>query len=186
VREIDCRPDERARQGTVGGVLLAAADVAALRSRPPRLHRDPCRRKLSAAAELGLEVNQVSRLPHLSLPTVLLCAAAVIIGYLAINTARYVVHNYELRQQETQARAGIAQLDQDHAQLVAVRDYLQSDAYVERVARRVLGLVHPGETLVVVSPSGAAAADAATPQDDGAGEPWWKRLFVPPTPAPAH
>lgn len=127
----------------------------------------------------------MSRLPHLSLSTIVLCAAAVIIGYTAINTTRYVVHNYDLRRQESQSRAQIAQLDQNHAQLVAVRDYLKSDAYVESVARRMLGLVHPGETLVVVSPSQDGVAATATPQDTGAIEPWWKKLFVQPQATPA-
>ena len=119
---------------------------------------------------------------------ILLCAAAVVIGYLAINTTRYVVHNYDLRQQETQTRAEIAQLDREHAQLTAVRDYLTSDAYVESVARRTLGLVHPGETLVVVSPSQDLPSATATPAGADAGEPWWQRLFVAPqrTPTPAR
>lgn len=127
----------------------------------------------------------MSRLPHLSLSTIVLCAAAVIIGYLAINTTRYVVHNYQLRHQESQTRSAIAQLDRDHAQLVAVRDYLKSDAYVESVARRVLGLVRPGDTLVVVSPSDDVVA-TATPLSGAPGEPWWKRLFIAPEPTPSR
>jgi cell division protein FtsB len=127
----------------------------------------------------------VSRLPHPSLTTVLLVVATIAIGYLAITTTRYLVHNYQLRGQESQMRVQLHQLDQDHAQLIAVRDYLKSDEYVEQVARDVLGLVHPGEMLVVVSQ--AATVATATPSADGEttpGEPWWKELFLQPTPAP--
>ncbi len=121
----------------------------------------------------------MSRLPHLSLTTVLLVVATIAIGYLAITTTRYLVHNYQLRGQESQMRVQLHQLDQDHAQLIAVRDYLKSDEYVEQVARDVLGLVHPGETLVVVSQANTVATATAAP--DGAttpGKPWWKELFL--------
>jgi cell division protein FtsB len=118
-------------------------------------------------------------------------AAVLAIGYLTFTSVRYVIHNYQLHKQEQQIHRDIAQLDQDHQQLTAVRDYLKSDEYVEDVARRVLGLVKPGETLVIVSgteqpsPSPTPAPRAAvTPQTE-----WWKSLFEPggapvPTPTP--
>ena len=40
----------------------------------------------------------------------------------------------------------------------AVRDYLKSDEHIEDIARRILGLVRPGETLVVVSGALSAAS----------------------------
>ena len=126
----------------------------------------------------------MSRLPHLSLPTLLICVATLAIGYFGFSTVRYVIHNYSLNQQESQMRAEIRQLDQDHADLMSVRDYLQSDQYVEQVARRTLGLVHPGETLVIVSPAddvpkAASIVPAMTP-----GAPWWRQLFFDPAPTP--
>jgi cell division protein FtsB len=133
----------------------------------------------------------VSRLPHPSLTPLFLGAAVLAIGYLTFTSVRYVIHNYQLHRQEQQVHRDIAQLDQDHQQLTAVRDYLKSDEYVEDVARRVLGLVKPGETLVIVSgtaqpttsPTPAPRA-AVTPQNE-----WWKALFEPagasvPTPTP--
>jgi hypothetical protein len=47
----------------------------------------------------------------------------------------------------------------------AVRDYLKSDEHIEDIARRILGLVRPGETLVVVSGAplrGESSTAAAT------------------------
>ncbi len=127
----------------------------------------------------------MSRLPHLSLSSLLLGAAALAIGYLVFATARNVAHNYQLHHQESDIRAQIAQLDRDHRQLVAVRDYLKSDEYVEQVARRVLGLTRPGETLVVVSSSDSVPQGTPTPLPARtAGEPWWKELFVQPDAAP--
>ncbi len=58
------------------------------------------------------------------------------------------------------------------------------------MARRTLGLVRPGETLVVVSssaPARVAPEAAGTPAPGAAHTPaaeWWKDLFVQPAPAP--
>jgi cell division protein FtsB len=116
-------------------------------------------------------------LPRLSHPSFihLLLGVALIAGaYFAITTARYVARNYQLRSEEQGIRREIRELEAERVQLIAVRDYLQSDEYLEYMARRVLGLVRPGETLVVVSGNEAAAEPTAvrTPGDD-----WWKALF---------
>ena len=128
----------------------------------------------------------MSRLPHLSLSTVLICVATLAIGYFGFSTTRYVIHNYGLNHQEAQVRADVRQLDEDHAELLAARDYLQSDEYVEQVARRTLGLVHPGETLVIVSPANDVPKPAPTAAVSTPGAPWWKQLFFDPalTPTP--
>ena len=121
-------------------------------------------------------------------------AAALAITYLGLTTTRYVVHEYNLREDQAQLHREMNQLDRDHQQLIAVRDYLKSDEYIDDVARRILGLVRPGETLVVVSssaPPRSIAPPAATtpsPVRTPAAE-WWKDLFVqpavPPTPLSA-
>jgi cell division protein FtsB len=115
--------------------------------------------------------------------------AALAITYLLFTTGHYVVHEYNLRESQSSIQRDINQLDRDHAQLVAVRDYLKSDEYIEDLARRVLGLVHPGETLVVVSSSAPKAAATQSPQapSSAAVTPaaeWWKDLFVRPMAAP--
>lgn len=137
----------------------------------------------------GLTFDVAAR-PHPQLPVlpIVIATALAIFGFLALNTARNVVRHYELQSRERHLRVELRQLDADHEQLDAIRQYLQSDEYVEDVARRVLGLVRPGETLVVVSgPTPAAASpagDAAAWRDD----PWWKDLFIVPyaTPGPAE
>jgi len=101
--------------------------------------------------------------------------AALAFAYLSFTTSRYVIHNYELHQQESQVRREIDQLNKDHEQLVAVRDYLKSDEYIQDVARRVLGLVNPGETLVIVNGTTPAAAPPVVQQTPGSE--WWKELL---------
>ncbi len=127
----------------------------------------------------------VFRLPHLPLTPLVIGAAALAITYLGFTSTRYVVHEYNLREDQASLRRDIGQFDRDHAQLVAVRDYLKSDEYIEDVARRVLGLVRPGETLVVVSssapPTAVAPPAVATPGPRAPASDWWKALFVQPT-----
>jgi cell division protein FtsB len=130
----------------------------------------------------------VSRLTHLPLTPIFVCAALLAATYFGFYTWHYVTHNYRLAQEEERLRRDIAVLDQEHGQLVAVRDYLESDEYVEDVARRVLGLVRPGETLVIVSSSAPPVATATPSANIGIGAgPWWKDLFVQPEllPTPA-
>jgi cell division protein FtsB len=128
--------------------------------------------------------HRVSRRPHLPLTPLVVGAALLLMTYLGFTTAQYVLHDRDLRQQESQLHTDIAQLDRDHDQLVAVRDYLKSDEYVEEIARKVLGLVRPGETLVIVS-SDAVPTPKPTANPERTPTDWWKELFAP-TPAPSN
>ena len=121
--------------------------------------------------------------PHLPLLPLILAAALLAAGFLALSTTRNAVRNYQLRQDERDLRAELRQLDTDREQLTAVHDYLESDEYIEDVARRVLGLVRPGETLVIVSGSEVAASSTSPPPGPSLNQPWWKDLFIAPVPA---
>jgi cell division protein FtsB len=127
-------------------------------------------------------VSGRSRLP---LTPLIVGAAALAITYLGFTTTRYVARNVQVDRDEQRLEREIAQLDRDHDRLVAVRDYLMSDEYIIEIARRVLGLVRPGETLVVVS-SSAPPTPVPTPgiQPTPPGE-WWKALFIDPAATPA-
>jgi len=120
-----------------------------------------------------------SRLPLLP---AIIGTALIAVVYLAFTTGSYVIHYYQLRGEERALQQEIVDLDTEREQLTAVRDYLESDEYVEDVARRTLGLVRPGETLVIVSgtdpaatPTPEASTVAVAPGDGD----WWKALFVP-------
>lgn len=124
------------------------------------------------------------RHPRLPLTPLVVCAAILAAGYLGFNAIHYVTHNYRVHQDEARLRAEIAALERDQEQLTAVRDYLKSDEYVEDIARRVLGLVRPGETLVIVSSSAPAAASPTPAAEPTAGGAWWKDLYIAAAPAP--
>ncbi|HEY8172422.1 MAG TPA: septum formation initiator family protein [Dehalococcoidia bacterium] len=124
----------------------------------------------------------MSRLPHLPLLPLVAGISLIAIAFLGFTTARYVVHNYQLHQDERQLQQELRDLDRDHQQLAATRDYLKSDEYIEYVARRTLGLLRPGETLVVVG--GNTPVATPTPAATVAATAWWKQLFASPEAAP--
>lgn len=124
------------------------------------------------------ELN-LRRLPKLSLTRAVAILAALAVGYFIFTAVGDALLSQRLNRDEQRLQQEIDSLEQDQAQLQAIRDYLRTDEYVERVARRVLSLVRPGETLVVVS-SNVQPTPAATPQPDGAQpDSWWEQLYGP-------
>lgn len=127
------------------------------------------------------------RLPRLSFLRVAVLVAAALVAYLLFAAGGDYLQSRQLQAEEKGIRQEIAELQGEHEKLLAIRDYLYSDEYIEGVARRILGLVRPGETLVVVTSNEASAgpaeeqADGADPeeQDSEGWRPWWERLFEP-------
>lgn len=112
------------------------------------------------------------RLPRI--PAVVLGVTALVVAYFVVGGAFNAVRSHQLRQQEAQIRAEIGSLQERFEELSALREYLDSDEYVEAVAREQLGLVRRGETSIVAIPN----QPSPTPQP-GAAEPelWWDILI---------
>jgi len=104
---------------------------------------------------------------------------ALVVGYLLFRAGGIGFQSYRLAGQEQQVRREIAELQRQHDELVVLREYLRSDEYIESVARRVLGLVKPGETLAIAS--GPQGEEPAVPTEESGGpnRPWWEALFGP-------
>ena len=101
-------------------------------------------------------------------------ATLAVAAYMLVSAGDNFVHSVRLSNEETRLEEEVARLRREQGQLLQVRDYLRTDEYVEFMARRVLGLVKPSETLVAVdAPRPAAAEDEAAPGR------WWQRLFGP-------
>ena len=118
------------------------------------------------------------RLPRLSLTRIVVLLAVGVVGYLLFSAVGDTLLSLRLSNDQEQLERQIADLQHQHDRLQEVRDYLQTDSYIEGVARRVLGLVRPGETLVVVSSSATPTpvpAPGADPQVDT--QSWWERLY---------
>ncbi|HSP55008.1 MAG TPA: septum formation initiator family protein, partial [Dehalococcoidia bacterium] len=84
------------------------------------------------------------------------------------------IRGHQLRQQESRLHQDIGDLQQRYDRLQALKDYLNSDEYIESVAREELGLVKKGEQGIVV----ISSAPAPTPAP-GDAEPslWWDVLI---------
>ena len=118
------------------------------------------------------------RLPRLSLPRVVLLLAALVVGYLLFSVASDVLLSHRLDRDEQRLQQEIVELRRHQRELEAIREYLRTDEYVEGVARRVLGLVGPGEMLVVVSSSAPTATPESSASERG-DRPWWEALYGP-------
>jgi cell division protein FtsB len=113
-----------------------------------------------------------------TVPRIILIAAAAVVAYLLFTTVATAVKSHGVAQNEQSVRQDIADLNRQHDELVAVRDYLSSDEYIESVARRTLGLVKPGETRVIVTSPDADPEQPSEAPTPAAGK-WWESLFGP-------
>jgi cell division protein FtsB len=104
---------------------------------------------------------------------ILLAGTLVVAVYLLISAGTSLLHSYRLANDEARLRDEVQHLDRQQQELEQIRDYLRTDEYVEFMARRVFGLVKPGETLVIVD----APAPAPPARDAGIDTEWWERLF---------
>ena len=101
----------------------------------------------------------------------LLLATILVSGYMLFSAGNNFLHSYRLVNDENRLREEVDSLRMQKDQLEQIRDYLRTDEYVEFMARRVFGLVKPGEKLVIV--------DAPHPErgEETADLTWWQRLF---------
>jgi len=113
-------------------------------------------------------------LPRISATRLTVVIAAVAVVYFLVAGAFNTVRSHQWRQQESQLRSEIQDLQSRYQRLEALKEYLNSDEYIETVAREQLGLVRPGEIgFVVVS---TAATPTPAPSDEGP-ELWWDLLI---------
>jgi cell division protein FtsB len=106
-------------------------------------------------------------------------AAAVVVGYFIFTAVGDALLSQRLDRDEEQLQQEIVDLQRQQAELGAIRDYLQTDEYIEGVARRVLGLVRPGETLVIVSSSAEPTPSPEAQPGQDEYRTWWEKLYGP-------
>ena len=105
---------------------------------------------------------------------ILLVAILVAAGYLVFSAGNNLADSYRVVGEEKRLQNEVDALEGELAELESVREYLRSDEYVEFMARRVFGLVKPGEKLVVVE-----APQPPPPSDEDLEDlSWWQRLFA--------
>lgn len=109
----------------------------------------------------------------------LILLAAVVVGYFVFSAVGGTLLSQRLNRDEQQLQREIEELRAQEAELVAIREYLQTEEYIEGVARRVLGLVQPGETLIIVSSSVTPVPTSEGAQSEDERRTWWEELYSP-------
>ena len=101
----------------------------------------------------------------------LLVATLIVSGYMLLSAGSTLQHSFRLVNNENRLQEQVETLKNQREQLIQIRDYLRTDEYVEFMARRVFGLVKPGERLVIVD------APPPEPAPERKDLTWWQRLF---------
>jgi cell division protein DivIC len=103
-----------------------------------------------------------------------LAVTAVIVVYFLATGVVSTLRSHQLHQREARLEAEIEQMRARHERLEALKEYLNSEEYIETVAREQLGLVREGET-------GFVAISTVPVPTPGAGqappELWWDVLI---------
>jgi cell division protein FtsB len=114
-------------------------------------------------------------------------AAILAIGLLlAINFSSRITASQPLEDAERRVQEEIDALRAEQAELIQERDYVMSDAYIEKWARDEGKMVREGEFLIIPVPAGSNVQETPVPQLDvpvettlPEPEPWmlWWSLF---------
>ncbi len=120
---------------------------------------------------------------------------AMILGLgllLAINFSTRITESQPLQDEYEQIVNEIAGLESEQQDLIALRDYVRSDPYVEQWARDNGKMVRPNEVLIIPVPSGETVEPTPTPSFNvevqtapptpEAWELWWALFFDQPVP----
>ena len=110
---------------------------------------------------------------HLSSARIIFGITALIVVYFLFNFAGSRFRAEQVNSQRSQLQEEIASMQSRYDRLQTLEQYLQSDEYVEKVAREQLGLVKPGETGIVVLPMrpSPTPAPGSEPADN-----WWDTI----------
>lgn len=101
--------------------------------------------------------------------------AGALIVLIGVSLAQELRRRYLLEQHVRRLRADIEAREARVAELLQLREYLSTDAYVERTAREKLNYVTPGERVVVVPELGSpppSPESASVPAAVPAAPPW--------------
>ena len=115
----------------------------------------------------------ILRLPNLTPTRLILAGAAIAVVYFLVTGALTTVRSEQLNQQEAGLQKQIQVMQERYSSLQSIRDYLNSDEYIEKVAREQLGLVGPGETGIIAVPDGTVPETPAP----APSRLWWEDLL---------
>ena len=109
---------------------------------------------------------------HLSSAKIIFPITALIVVYFLVTFAGSYFRAQQADNQVTQLQRQIDSMSSQYDRLQALETYLQSDDYIEQMAREQLGLVKPGEIGIVVRPT----QPSPTPAPGDPGDNWWQTI----------
>lgn len=115
----------------------------------------------------------LKRVTHLSSARIIFGITALIVVYFLFIFAGSRFRAEQVNSQRSQLQEEITSMQSRYDQLQTLEEYLQSDEYVEKVAREQLGLVKPGETGIVILPTQPSPTPA--PGSEPAAN-WWDTI----------
>ncbi len=111
----------------------------------------------------------------------------LVVSYLLYTLTKSVYQSYQIDQHITQFKQENDQIAQQNKQKEADYSYYSSDAYIEKIAKQNLGLVNPGEQVIVIpnTPDNQVqTADTTQNQSSDVSiqalsnpQKWWKFFF---------
>ena len=107
----------------------------------------------------------------------MLAVTALVVIYFLVAGSLNAIRSQQLRQQQARLEADIQQFQQRFQRLEALREYLNSDEYIESSARQQLGLVRQGETGFVVISTVPSPTPAPGQGSGTAPDLWWDILI---------
>jgi cell division protein FtsB len=110
-----------------------------------------------------------------------------VVSYLLYSLTVSVYKSYQIDQHIKSFEEENARIEEENRLKNEEFDYYSSDAYIEKMAKQNLGLVNPGEEVVIIPKNDASATDDGSAsgggdaQVEGAGlsnpQKWWKFFF---------
>ncbi len=112
----------------------------------------------------------------------------LVVSYLLYTLTKSVYQSYQIDQHIENFKKENDMIAQENKQKEADYSYYSSDAYIEKIAKQNLGLVNPGEEVIVIPSSvsgstGVVGGTAEEIDDDVRVQPlsnpqkWWKFFF---------
>ena len=110
----------------------------------------------------------------------LLLVALMALAAVGVGIGRSLIKRAEVKREVAKLQEDIAQFDDKSKELNQLLQYLGTDEYQEREARLRLGLMKPGEQVVVI-PGLTSEGGAATPAGGQSDPNWqrWVKVFFP-------
>lgn len=122
-------------------------------------------------------------LTSISLTQVVAFVGLILASYFVVGFGKVALIGHQLRDTKAQLQSGVEALSADVSDLEVQRDYVESEAYVERAAREEFKMSQPGDQVVV--PLYEAGKEQATRPTSAAAvqsppapwQEWWALFF---------